>query len=577
MRKPFLKIAILALSLLLCGTHARAQISSILSSSSASATTSSTAAPADRLGRETPRGAVLGFIHAAQEENYTLAVEYFQPPPSRHRPSPEQEQDLAAQLLTILNQKFGPFLDSISRDPEGRLDDGLAPNLEKVGGSRGQSESFSLLLIRIEDEHGVKLWYISRQTLDDVPNVYGSLRYPAVEKDLPKYLVENRLLAMPLWQWLAILLFLPVALFLAWLLALATRFARKYIRRARKLEPLPDEPARRFGPGMLLVAAIIHYNFVYFIGASLLYRQYYSRIIWIFLAIGFYWLITRTTHAVSRRIGQKLAENGRMAERSLVSLTRRVLDVVIFVSIGLVVLSTLGVNVTAALAGLGIGGLAIGLGAQKTFENLIGGIAILTDKALVVGDACRIGDQKGTVEDIGLRSTKLRTEDRTLVSIPNGTVATAVLENYRLRDKILSKQVIRLRYDLAPDHLRYVLGEIRNLLAANSRVEESTARVRFLRFWEYAIEIEIYAYILERNYNEFLAVQEELMLQVLETLDRTGAAIALPSQTTIVKQDAWIDPEKAKVAKAAIEKARDPGVPGMNNPAFSPEPGSSKT
>jgi MscS family membrane protein len=526
---------------------------------------SAPAVPADPLGRETPRGTVLGFIHAAQEENYSLAIEYFQPPPGRHRPSMEEEEDLAADLLDILNQNFGPFLDSISRDPRGRLDDGLPPDQEKVGGVLGQSQSFALLLVRIENEHGAKLWLISRQTLDQVPHVYNSLRYPRIEKNLPKYLVENRLLAMPLWQWLAILLFLPIAIAIAWLLALLLRACSALLRHLRGLPPLPKEIGWRLGPGMLLVAAVIHYSFVSYIRASLLYRQYYTRIILVLLAIGFYWAITRITRLISRRIGQRLASDGRLAERSLVSLVRRALEVVIFLLLGFAVLDRLGYNVTAALAGLGIGGLAIGLGAQKTFENLLGGISILTDKAIVVGDSCRIGDQKGVVEDIGLRSTKLRTEDRTLVSIPNGTVATATLENYRLRDKILCRQTVRLRYDLSPDHVRYVLNQIHNVVTLNAKVEESTARVRLIRFADYFIEVEIYAYILERDYSAFLDAQEDLMLHVMETIVGTGAALALPSQTTLVTQDSWVDPEKAKAAQAAMDKSRDPGVPDTKN------------
>jgi MscS family membrane protein len=266
-----------------------------------------------------------------------------------------------------------------------------------------------------------------------------------------------------------------------------------------------------------------------------------------------------------------------LAERSLISLTRRVLDVVIFVAITLIVLNWLDVNVTAALAGLGIGGLAIGLGAQKTFENLLGGISILTDKAIVVGDSCKIGDRAGTVEDIGLRSTKIRTEDRTVVSIPNGTVATAILENYRFRDKILFKQVVRLRYDLSPDHLRYVLVQLSDVLIHYSKVEESTARVRVVRFGENAIEVELYAYILERDYGAFLAAQEQVLLLVMETLERTGGAVALPSQTTMVTQDAWVNPEKAAAAHKAIEQSRDSGATGQSRSEYAPDGGARKS
>src|SRR5277367_2328573 len=331
----------------------------------------------------------------------------------------------------------------------------------------------------------------------------------------------------------------------------------------------------------MLLAVLIHYDFVYKIGASLLYRQYYQRVVLILFAIAAYWAITRVTHWIFRDIALRLTERGRLAERSLISLSRRVLDVMIFLVISLWVLSAMDVNVTAALAGLGIGGLAIGLGAQKTFENLLGGISILSDKALQVGDNCKIGDQVGTVEDIGLRSTKLRTPDRTLVSIPNGTVATAVLENYRLRDKMLCRQIVRLRYDMSPEHINYVLEEIRKVVLAYPKVENKTARVRLLRFADYAFEVEIFAYILERAQEDFLMEQENLLLQMMETLDKTGAGIALPSISSIVSQDSWSDPEKTKRASSAARPESGQAAPGTAAPATRTNPGgnepSSKT
>src|SRR4029077_9138709 len=263
---------------------------------------------------------------------------------------------------------------------------------------------------------------------------------------------KHRFLSMPLWQWIAILIALPLAVVAGWVLSLLPRMAVRYYR--KKLDPaaVPSQTLFHIGPGTLLLAALVHYVFVFYIGASIVYREYYRRVIWIFLAVAFYLFVSRVTREVFERLANRLTLSGRMAERSIVSLARRVLEIAIFVLVVLIVLSGFGVNVTAALAGLGIGGLAIGLGAQKTFENLLGGISILTDRALQIGDVCRIGDQPGPVEDIGLLSTRIRTQDRTLVSIPNGTVATAVLENYRWRDKILSRQIIRLKYDLESDH-----------------------------------------------------------------------------------------------------------------------------
>ena len=545
---------------------ASGQVSSLLPT--AKPASSQPATPTDPLGRDTPRGTVNGFVRAAQDES-ERAIEYFQPAPKGHRDTPAENQELATQLFTVLNVRFSASaLGSIINDPEARGEDQQPQDQIKVGGTRGLNEPFPITLVRLQDPRGVKLWFISRQTLDEVPEAYDSLRFPRLAKGLPTYLVRNRPLGMPAWQWLAVVLLAPVAMALGWALALVIRTVWQLARRLRGLTPLPPQPLRRFGPGAMLLAVIIHYRFVAEIGTSLLYRQYYGRVILVLLAFAVYWAVLQVTHWVFRRIALRLTERGRLAERSLVSLSRRVLDVVIFLVIGLSVLRAMDVNVTAALAGLGIGGLAIGLGAQKTFENLLGGISILTDKAIVVGDSCKIGDRAGTVEDIGLRSTKIRTEDRTVVSIPNGTVATATLENFRFRDKILCKQTIRLRYDLSPDHLRYVLEQLREVLDQHVKVEESTARVRVMRFGENAIEVELYAYILERDYATFLATQEDLLLQVMETLERTGGAVALPSQTTMVTQDAWVDPEKAAEALKAMGKSRglseaDPGRPEL--------------
>ena len=529
-----------------------------LSSSSTTSAAPQPQVPADPLGRESPRGCLLGFIKAAQEEKYSLAVQYFQPEPARKHVSQEDEEELAEQLLAILNQKFTGPLDFVSRDPQGHLDDGLPPDQEKISGGLGTEDSFPIFLVRLEDEQGRKLWYFSRTTLDSVPKVYDSLTFPEIEKKLPQYLVEHRFLTLPYWQWLAFLIFIPLAFIAARSVTKLLELLVRYWRKARHLPALPFEPITKIGPLTFVIALLTHYALVSYIGTSLLYRYYYRRFIWICLTIAFYWLLTRITRALSTRIAASLSSRGMYAERSIVSLIRRFVEVSIFILVTLIVLHGLGFDVSAALAGVGIGTLALGLGAQKTFENMFGGVSILFDKVVLIGDTCKVNNQTGVVEDIGLRSTRLRTPERTLLSIPNGTMATAVIENLRFRDKFLCQQVIRLRYDLSPDHVRFVLEEIRQLLLDNPKVEDSSSRVRFVRFSDYALEIEIYCYILESDYAAYLASQEALLLSIMDSLEKAGVVVALPTQTTFVNQDSWVDPEKAKAAKAAIEKMRDP-------------------
>src|SRR6185369_7614636 len=562
----------LATALFLCSaSRSSAQVTPL---SPKAPTPAQTAPPVDPLGRETPRGTVIGFVRTAQEGNWLQARQYLQSAAHRRATDANEEQELVDHLLAVFNARF-PTLDAISRDADVRGDDGRLLNEITVAGAR-TTESFPLTLVRVDEPHFGKIWLISQKTLEEVPAAYDSLRFPRLAQKLPSFLVKTRALGMPSWQWLAIVLLVPVAMALGWVLARTARSAWHFALQKRGL-PVPDESKhRRFGPGALLTAVFIHYIFVFQIGTSLLYRQYYRWLIWFLIAFGAYWALTHITAWIFRRISQQLTDRGRLAERSLASLALRVLNVLIFLVIGLIYLNFLDVNVTAALAGLGIGGLAIGLGAQKTFENLLGGISILTDKAIVVGDPCKIGDQTGVVEDIGLRSTKLRTEFRTMVSIPNGTVATATLENFRFRDKILSKQLLRLRYDLSPDHIRYTLGQIREALAQNGKVEEATSRVRLLKLGDNGVEVEIYAYILERDYGLYLLAQEEMLLQMMDVLERTGAAVALTTQTTTVTQDTWIDPEKAAAARRAVEKQRDPGVPGNQRPELTPDGGKPK-
>jgi hypothetical protein len=157
---------------------------------------------------------------------------------------------------------------------------------------------------------------------------------------------------MPLWQWLAILIAIPIAVAIAWLLSLIPRFVLRYYRKKNGVTTLLPVRLLHIGPGTLLLSAFIHYIFVFLIGASIVYRQYYRRVLWVFLAVGAYWLITRITRNVSTRVISRLTASGRMGERSVVSLMRRVLEVLAFIIIGLIVLSSLGVNVTADRQGI---------------------------------------------------------------------------------------------------------------------------------------------------------------------------------------------------------------------------------
>ena len=227
--------------------------------------------------------------------------------------------------------------------------------------------------------------------------------------------------------------------------------------------------------------------------------------------------------------------SGGSAGRPSLSLGRRALRAAAFVLVVLLALPAFGVNVTATLAGLGIGGLVLAFAAQKSLENVFAGFAMLADKPLTVGDTCRIGGQLGEIEDVTLWATRIRTNERTVVSIPNGAVMAGQIENLTRRDKYWFHPTVGLDYETTPAQMRQVLESIRNLMAADPRVETEGSRARFVRLGASSLDIDVYAYVRAESYAEFLGVQEELLLRILDFVDQAGASVAFPTQTVHVR------------------------------------------
>ena len=199
----------------------------------------------------------------------------------------------------------------------------------------------------------------------------------------------------------------------------------------------------------------------------------------------------------------------------------------------LVILYYFGVNPTAVVAGLGVGGIAVALAAQKTLENVIGGVSLVLDRVIRVGDTLKVGDVRGTVEDMGLRSTRIRTLDRTVISVPNGQIANMTLENLSARDKFRFYLILPLRYGTTSPQMHNVLDRIRGLLEESQNVEPDSIRVHFLRFGRSSLDVEIFAYVLTCDFKQFLAIQEKLLLRITECLESAGVQIARPLQTVL--------------------------------------------
>ncbi len=495
----------------------------------------------DPLGRSTPQGTVLGFMKAAAQGDYDQALRYLDT-----RTTGPAAQKLIAGLQAILESGFSGNLAVLSNKPEGALDDDLLPTVERVGTVKTASGSLDILLERVQRGKEPPIWLFSAATLTRVLQVQRELDIRTLDDYVPKFLVSTWFLWFPLWQWIVFLLLIPLSYGLA---AVATRLFTPLVllslRRMTKLRA-DQHVVRLTGPIRILMFALAIWVI------SLYSRSFLGSLFWTYLAstltvIGATWLCVRVMDIVFK-LKQRQFSVTSSSKVSLMQLVEKVCKVLAVIAGALVILHIAGINIAAAITGLGIGGIAIAFAAQKTLENLFGGVMIISDRPIRVGDFCRAGDTLGTVENIGLRSTRIRTLKRTVVSVPNGQLAVMNLENFAMRDKIWFHHHLSLRYETTADQLRYILAEIRKMLYEHPKVESPSARVRFVGFGNSSLNLEVFAYVLETEYEPFLHVQEDLLLRIMDIVEASGSGFAFPSQTTYLAADAGLDPAKSREA-----------------------------
>ncbi|MEM1172967.1 MAG: mechanosensitive ion channel family protein [Cyanobacteria bacterium P01_H01_bin.35] len=183
----------------------------------------------------------------------------------------------------------------------------------------------------------------------------------------------------------------------------------------------------------------------------------------------------------------------------------------------------IGIAVGPVIASFGVGGIAIGLGVKPYIENIVGGLTLFLNRPMEIGDFCELGGVTGTVEDIGLRSTLIRTVDRKLIYVPNTVVSTSQIVNHSQRDKYTFERIISLSYDSAHEKLAETMENLRSMLAENPKLSEE--RISLDSLSNEIIDIDLFTYILTRDSDEATDIQEEIMLKIDEVLDFTGAQV----------------------------------------------------
>lgn len=462
-------------------------------------------APKDPLGRDTPRGTLLGFMSAARQGNLDLAALYLNTP-LRDKAAAE----LASQLFLVLDSRLPARLQNVSDVPAGSLANPLKPDQDLIGTIDADDGRVDIFVERAARGSSERVWLFARRTLDGIPALYDEVHVVSIDRFLPTFLTRPRIAGIRWIDWIMFFVGLPL------LYGLLGLFA-----------PVIRVP----GPARLIVLAVGLRWIVHGLDQPLIARQFWTATTAMLFVSGIVWIGLMLARVAESYALKRVERSTRSDAKSLLRLARHTADVIIVFVGGLSVLRYFGIDATAALAGLGIGGIAVALSAQKTLENVIGGLSIIFDEAVRVGDFIKVGATAGTVEYVGLRSTRIRTMDRTLMTIPNGQIATLNIETASERDKYWFHHFIGLTYSTTAEQLRAIVGEIREHLLQHSRADDSSIRVRVVRFAPSSIDIEISVYLFAQDWDNFLELQESLLFDIMGMVDRHGSSFAFPTQT----------------------------------------------
>ncbi len=354
---------------------------------------------------------------------------------------------------------------------------------------------------------------------------------PFFEEHLPEPLLRRGPRGLLWWQWLAVPALVALALVAGSALGWATRRALGHLT-ARTETRWDDLLLERLARPLTVLWAVgfftaFHPWLALGEGASAVLHHLLRAATYLVLFWGGFRLVD-VAFAAAGGGGWTRASPGLFG---LLPLGRKVAKILLL-ALGLVaVLNELGFEVASLLAGLGIGGIALALAAQKTVENLFGSVAIGVDQPFRVGDFVRVDDVLGTVEAIGMRSTRLRTLDRTLVSIPNGKLADMRAETFAVRDRIRLLANLGLAYGTTAEQMRAVLAGIEAALRRQPKLAPDAPSVRFTEFRDSTLNVEVMAWFATTDWNEFTAIRQELLLELMTVVERAGTSFAFPTRT----------------------------------------------
>ena len=494
----------------------------------------SPATKAQAVAQDSPRASLASFLELCRQGNYDAAARYLWLDPSQAGRGAE----LARRLKAVLDRHLWFDLSDISPDSAGDITDGLPAGVDELGSiSVRGSVTQPVRMIRRETDTGAS-WVFSQATVSRIDAWYTKLQDRWIIDHLPEPLLRPGPRELLWWQWLA----LPLLALLSW--ALGFVFGR--LTRAL-LTPLVKRTSAHWDDDILLrIGAPLTLAWMLAVAAMLLpwlglyqpAEQFMLQLLRVLALATFFWALARCVDMAVSVTASSSWGSAHPASGALLSLTGRIAKVGILAVAAIALLSALGYPVASLLAGLGIGGLALALAAQKTVENLFGAFSITVDQPFRTGDFVRIEDFVGTVELIGLRSTRVRTLDRTLVSIPNGKLADMRLESFAARDRIRLACTLGVEYGTTAAQMRQIIAGFERVLREHPKIWPDAVIVFFTAFADSSLNIDVMAWFQTSDWNEFQAIRQEVLLSFMHVVEEAGSSFAFPTRTLHLVSDA---------------------------------------
>ena len=536
MPRRLLRLSVIGIYLL-SAAHMAAQVpieapavpSSPLASQSSTPTpaTQTPATPTDPLGRSNPRSMVREFIRALDRNDFVSAARYMQ----LSRDQQPQAETIARDMHELMNCCFDQPLASISEADNGALDDGLPLDQERIGPLKVGGHQADIILVHVNRPDG-SIWLISSMTLEEVPALHQFITESRVERFMPRWLQEHTVFGLSLAHWIVWIASLLIPLVCFFFLSKGVIFILSKTPPSNEKRTFLVGLAKKLKwPVVWILTVIAHLAWLPRLGFPLRFRIVNSHIGVIFLIVLVTLVLRRSATSLFDRTRLRLLRSDRTHPASMLLLGERLLKVLLTIAAIFVALTVAGVDTKTALTGLGIGGIAVAFGAQKTIENLLGGILLISDKAIAVGDFCSISGRLGTIEDITLRSVRMRTIEQTLLLIPAGSLSQENIESFSSRTKMPMTVTIRLQYSASQSQISAIRDEIYKLITEDVRMEASSARVNLADFGQWAIELQIWAYVLTADIQKFNEIRQDILQRIAHIVEAAGCRFALPSQT----------------------------------------------